>query len=51
MFIIIVKQCLLNKNGFGILLCVENMASFIYPSEKAVSDAHLAFWGREIQCM
>ena len=51
MFIIIVKHCLLNKNGCGILSCVEKKASFIYLSEKAVFDALLAFWGREIQCM
>ena len=46
MLIIIVKQCLLNKNGCGILLCVEKMASFIYLSEKAVSDALSTFCGQ-----
>ena len=42
MFItIIVKLCLLNKNGWGILnatyLCIEDKTSFIYSLETAVT--------------
>ena len=43
MLIIIVKLCLLDKNGYGISYatysCIENKASFIFPFEKAVSGA------------
>ena len=44
------------QNGWGTLYAaypsIENMASFIYPFEKAVSGAlWIHFWGQEIQCM
>ena len=51
-----VEKGLLNKTGWGNLYaaypCIENKASFIYPLEKAKSDALvITFWGQEIQRM
>ena len=51
-YIIIVKLYLLNRNGWGILYspyrCIENKTIFIYPLEKALSDALWITFGVKI---
>ena len=52
--VIIVKLCLLNKNGWDILYAtyprIENKTNFIYPLEKAASGAlWISFWVQNIQ--
>ena len=56
MFINRKNKMSIKYNGRGTLYaaypCIENMASFEYLFEKAVSDALLIFFGgQEIQCM